>query len=276
MHTQESKYSIAKARVVHQVGRVPFLGRTLRWFAQRYPEGSIVTIKTGCLAGSRWIRRHRHVNAYWVGNYELAIQKCLTRELKPGDVFYDVGANAGFFSLLGSKRVGQKGHVFAFEPLPENIKTLKGNLQLNDIQNCTVVEAAVSDSVGTVRFSPGPHSSMAHIAQQGSDGQELMLLRAVTLDEFASTSPVPDFIKMDIEGAEIRALHGSEGILEGACPPKLMIEFHGEGLREQGRILLGKHGYSFFTLDGKRIDSGSLPHYVLAVPASKMPTEPEA
>jgi len=265
-NTQKSLYSIAKATIMHQVGRLPFLGSTLRWFARRYREGSIVTIKSGYLAGYKWMRSHRHVNAYWVGNYELPIQKCLIRELKPGDVFYDIGANAGFFSLLGSKCVGQKGHVFAFEPFPENIETLRSNLDLNEIENCTVVEAAVSDSVGTVRFSRGPHSSMAHIAQEGTDGQKSMLVKALTLEEFAKTERPPNFIKMDVEGAEILALRGASALLKSATPPRFLIELHGGTVAAQAREILEKTGYWLYTLDLIGIGSNSMPHHILAYP----------
>ena len=141
-----------KARLIRQLGTVPILGSGLRWLARRYPEGSVVTIKNGLLAGCQWKRSHKHVTRYWLGVYEMPVQKCLARELGPGDVFYDIGANAGFFSLLGSKCVGEKGHVFAFEPLPENIGAVRSQVQVNNLTNCTVVEAAVSDSVGHVRF----------------------------------------------------------------------------------------------------------------------------
>lgn len=266
MDTQESTYSTGKATIVNQVGRTPFLGSTLRWLARRYREGSIVTIKTGYLAGHRWMRRHRHVNAYWVGNYELPIQKCLTRELKPGDVFYDIGANAGFFSLLGSKCVGQKGHVFAFEPLPENIETLKSQLEVNHIANCAVVEAAVSDSVGTVGLCQGPHSSMAYIGRKGNDGEDSIVVKTLTLDEFASTERPPNFIKIDIEGAEILALRGAGALLKSANRPKLLIELHGEDVAREARGILEKAGYCLYTPDVVRIEADSMPHHILAYP----------
>jgi len=267
-NTQKSLYSITKATIIHQVGRVPFLGATLRWFARRYPEGSIVTIKSGYLAGYKWMRSHRDVNAYWVGDYELPIQKCLIRDLKPGDVFYDIGANAGFFSLLGSKCVGPQGHVFAFEPLPENIETLKSNLDLNEIKNCTVVEAAVCDSVGTVGFCQGPHTSMAYIKRQGNDGQKSMLVKALTLDEFAKTERPPNLIKMDVEGAEILALRGASALLKSATPPRFLIELHGDTVAAQAREILEKSGYWLYTLDLIGIGSNSMPRHILAYPGN--------
>lgn len=256
-------HTTSKAAVLHHIGRVPLLGSGLRWLARQYREGSIVTIKSGCLAGCKWMRSHRHVNAYWVGNYELAIQKCLTQQLKAGDVFYDVGANAGFFSLLGSKCVGSEGRVFAFEPLPANIETLKNNLKLNGIENCTVVEAAVSDSIGTVTFSPGRHSSMGHMSDRGED---CIAIRTITLEKFAETMPPPNFIKMDIEGAEGLALAGCRKLLGGANPPGLLIELHGEQVARNVRELLGAEGYTLRPLKPGSADSPDTPYHVLAFP----------
>lgn len=90
-----------KARLISCLGRVPLVGSTLRWFAQRYPEGSVVTIKNGLLAGYKWKRSHNYVSGYWLGIYELTIQESLAHELQSGDVFYDIGGNAGFELCLG-------------------------------------------------------------------------------------------------------------------------------------------------------------------------------
>jgi hypothetical protein len=106
--------SIKGTKLISTAGRIPVVGRALRWLARRYPEGSVVTIHTGRAAGFRWKRYHRYVNGYWPGIYELLIREALARELKPGQVFYDVGANAGFFSLVGACCVGPGGRVFAF------------------------------------------------------------------------------------------------------------------------------------------------------------------
>lgn len=252
------------------MGRIPLLGSGLRWLARRYPEGSVVTIKNGHLAGYRWKRSHRYVNGYWLGIYELPVQKCLARELRPGHVFYDIGANAGFFSLLGSKCVGEKGHVFAFEPLPENIETIKNQLELNQITNCTLVEAAVSGGVGEIKLYTEKNTHTATVKPRVSTRKSVRMVRCITLDEFVKTALPPDFIKMDIEGAEIMALRGSAGILQSERPPKLLIEFHNESLKEQGQSLLGKHKYRLFALNGKMIESRAFPHYVLAAPPSRM------
>lgn len=255
-----------KAAIIHSLGQVPLLGAGLRWVARRYPEGSVVTISNGWLAGYQWRRSHKYVSAYWLGSYELPVQKCLARELRPGDVFYDIGANAGFFSLIGSKCVGEEGHVFAFEPLPENILTIRNQLELNNITNTTVVEAAVSDSVGEVELCEGPDTSTAHIKLPRDNRRPARSVKAISLDKFAINERPPDFIKMDIEGAELRALQGGQKLLNGDNPPKLLIELHGKAIAQDVCSILQRQSYYFCTLELNRIDSIPLPSHVLALP----------
>lgn len=262
-----------KAQLISCLGRVPLVGPTLRWYARRYPEGSVVTIKNGFLAGYKWKRSHKYVSGYWLGIYELPIQACLTRELRPGDVFYDIGGNAGFFSLIGARCVGDSGHIFTFEPLPENINEIRSQFELNKVSNCTLVEAAVSDRVGEIEFCEGAFTSTAHIKRNENEQGNIKVVKTITIDEFARIERPPDFIKMDIEGSEIMALHGAEETLQSKRRPKLMIEFHGQNLAEEGQSLLGEFGYRFLTLDGHQIDPGPLPHHVLAVPAGKTAAE---
>jgi FkbM family methyltransferase len=254
-----------KVRLILFLNRVPILKNVLRWCARLYKDGSVVIIKNGYLAGYKWRRSHRYLSSYWIGTYELAVQECLIRELKPGNVFYDVGANAGFFSLLGSKCVDEKGRVFAFEPLPENIKAIKNQLELNQVSNCTLVEVALSDRNGEIELFEGEDTSTATLKARTNVNGNSRIVKSITLDEFAKIAPLPDFIKMDIEGAEALVLQKAGEILSSVNPPKLLIEFHSEELKTQGQSLLSKYGYRFFMLDGKMIDSGQLPHHVLAI-----------
>ena len=260
-----------KAKLVSVCGTIPLLGPSLRKIARWYPEGSVTTIKSGHLAGYRWRRSHRYVSGYWLGHYELPIQQCLARELRTGDVFYDVGANAGFFSLLASKCVGSAGKVFAFEPLPENACSIRSQLELNDINNCTVVQAAVSDRDGTIEFSSGEDTSTAHIkgARGEEDGGPMFSVRTISLDQFTQETSPPDFIKMDIEGAEILALEGAAAILGGMHPPRMLIEFHGEELAHQGHRLLAEYDYDLLSLTGDPVVTGSRQRHVLCVPRGK-------
>lgn len=259
-----------KARLISVCGRVPLLGPSLRRIARRYPEGSVVTIQSGRLRGSYWKRYHRFVNGYWLGIYELPIQECLVRELAAGGVFYDVGANAGFFTLLAAKEVGATGRVFSFEPLAGNIESIWSQLQLNEMENCTVVEAAAVEHSGPVEFTEGRDASTAHVRDSAFHAHEgpVMSVPGVSLDDFAKDASPPDFIKMDIEGAELQALQGARTLLVSNSPPKMLIEFHGERLRRDGLTMLGEFGYSFHGLDGQAYDMESGERHILCLPKS--------
>jgi predicted methyltransferase len=75
---------------------------------------------------------------YQSGTNEYPVQQVLARYLKTDDVFYDIGANIGFFSLIAARLVGPSGHVYAFEPVPDSILILKENILLNYFKNITV------------------------------------------------------------------------------------------------------------------------------------------
>src|SRR4051812_14269184 len=127
-----------KAKLIELVGKMPLLGPALRRMAHNFPEGSVVEISSGAAAGFRWRRHHRYVNGYWLGQYELHIQEELKSCIKPGQTVFDIGANAGFFTLVAARLVGAAGKVIAFDPLPDNIQSIQEQLDLNSLINCTV------------------------------------------------------------------------------------------------------------------------------------------
>jgi hypothetical protein len=110
----------------------------------RYREGETLTIAGGHLKGAKWHRFMRsHNDEYVAGNYESEIQDAITDYLKPGMTFLDVGANAGFFSLLGSRAVGASGKVVAFEPHPVTAAQLSSQARLNDAK-ITVIDHGIA------------------------------------------------------------------------------------------------------------------------------------
>jgi FkbM family methyltransferase len=248
-------------RLISSLGTIPLLSSILRKFARRYPEGSTVTIRNGHLAGYRWKRYHRYVNGYWLGIYELPLQEAIVGELKSGDVFYDIGANAGFFSLLASKYVGPRGRVYAFEPLPDNINAISANFRINSIETCELVEAAVTNRNGTIEFYKGADSSMASIFNN-KDKTGSFSVSAITLDDFVQDHRPPNMIKMDIEGAELLALQGGEKLLTQSERPRLLIELHGKETGNKVIQYLKSLGYTVLTLNHTPVTNCVDPHYI--------------
>jgi hypothetical protein len=107
------------------------------------------------------------------------------------------------------------------------------------VENVTVVEAAVNDVDGMANFDAGARGELAHISSDGA-----LQVRAVTLDGLFARGeiPAPHCIKMDIEGAEYRALLGARSLL-AAAHPVLFLATHGRDVQAQCRKLLEELGY---------------------------------
>jgi FkbM family methyltransferase len=158
--------------------------------------------------------------------WETEVVRELTRVIRPGDVFFDVGAFVGAFTLLGSRLVGPGGNVVAFEPDPNARETLERNLAANGVGNVIVAPYAVGDHVGKVRLSASG-DSVGHVTVSGG-----IEIEQVTFDSFcADQGLTPTVMKIDIEGSEAAALRGSETV---GRLREFLVEIHEPALRAQG------------------------------------------
>lgn len=220
-------------------------GSLLRRIAKIFPKNIPLPILQGPLRGWRWILGSG-VLGYWLGSYELEKQKLFVSFIRPGDVIYDVGGQAGFYALLASKLAGPTGKVFAFEPFPKNIGNIKRHISLNNIKNTEVLEVAVSDKTGVVNFSTGASSSVGSISETGD-----LRVKTESLDNLLLAGEIlpPKVIKMDIEGAEFLALGGAKTILE-KYKPIILLATHSAELKNKCMELLGSYGYKFSAVSG--------------------------
>jgi len=211
-----------------------------------------VPILRGALRGKKWIvGSQRH--AFWLGVYEPHMQELIAREVRPGSIFWDVGANVGFYSLLASTLVGT-GKVFAFEPLPSNVTYLYRHLALNNIKNAEVLELAICDRVGYASFAPEGTGAMGHLQDQGT-----LSVATETLDSLLQGKkiPPPEYIKMDIEGAEYAALLGGQSCF-GEHKPVLFLATHGRQVREQCQDLLRSWHYELQVVGNPSLDRAEI------------------
>jgi FkbM family methyltransferase len=230
------------------VGRLqfasPLLKRAIRRATRSLREGE-QTMVHGIGAGLRFDPCGAHPG-YGLGTSEPDIQAELAELLQPHDVFYDIGANVGFFTVLGARLVGPEGRVVAFEPLPAAAAALRRNVDANSFTSVDVMEAAVDDRTGaaTLHLPATERSTGARLRKKKSDSGSKgshMQVRVVAIDELVAAGelPVPNVIKLDVEGAELRVLAGMRETL-AAHRPTLVCETHGtvkkvtEALREQG------------------------------------------
>jgi FkbM family methyltransferase len=183
-------------------------------------------------------------------------------------VVFDLGANVGYYTLISAVRAGPRGRVFAFEPLPRNLEFLRRHLALNRIENAAVVEAAVSDRSGTVRFEEDASTSKGRIGEAGG-----LEVRSVALDDWVVREghPAPDLLKIDIEGAEFLALHGARGILARSHPP-IFLSTHSGKVHRDCLQFLESLGYRIEPLDGRPLERSR--DILAAVVSMQMPFFP--
>lgn len=163
------------------------------------------------------------------------------QHIKEGMTVVDAGAYIGYYSLLASKLVGKRGKVYAFEPSLECSELLHRNIQLNGCKNIRVFEKAIADKMGYTTFYPNPNNlSGSTMFEHYSTTKSYRDLRVevpiITLDEAIGDERV-DFIKMDIEGGETKALSGMPKIIKNSPSLKMIIEVFPEGLVEAGSSL---------------------------------------
>jgi FkbM family methyltransferase len=216
------------------------LGRIARLPLSLVPHGIEMPVMGGINKGMRWITGTGPNRGCWLGTYEADHYPLLRELVKPGMVAYDLGANAGFFTLAFSRLVGKGGHVYAFEPEARNARDLQRNVAINHLANVTVVQAAVSESSGLVGF--GGANATGKIGASNS-----YLVPAISLDEFVGAgNRMPDVVKMDIETAEVRALRGAHKVL--ACRIAWIMETHSAELRNECKAIMAHFGYRFADL----------------------------
>src|SRR5256885_2002345 len=149
------------------------LARVLRpIFNRALPKRPIpVTVMSGAGAGIKLVIDPQREKFYWTGSYEPAVQHVIRRQLHPGDVFWDVGAHIGFYTLIASRLVGPMGAVHAFEPFEPNLMRLRASVVLNSAKNVTVHGVAISDHVGQSMLYPGDLSFTATLVRERGAGE---------------------------------------------------------------------------------------------------------
>jgi FkbM family methyltransferase len=221
------------------LGTNEVLGKIVRLPFKLVPRSARIPILSGPNRGFLWIAGSG-IHRCWLGRYEPGMTRQLASNAALGMTVFDVGAHAGYYTLMLSRIVGPAGKVFAFEANPRNLAHLKTHVRINDLRNVEIIEAAVTDRQGETRF-----------AGDGYDGKLSatgILVPTVRLDDY----PPPDLIKMDIEGAETLALKGAEHILSKQRA-KLFVAVHEGEPQIETPALLKSHGYMLDWINQREI-----------------------
>jgi len=178
------------------------------------------------------------------GTFEISETRLVQALLRPGMTLIDVGANVGYYTLVGARIVGPRGAVHSFEPNTAIRDQLSANIRRNGFDNVTVHAEAMTRHSGNVKFylSASENSGTSSIVPGSGLKDEGEDVPCLSLDDFAaSLEPRPlDVLKIDIEGAELEVIEGGRRLLGGPNAPTLIFEsFTIEPLL----VLLGELGY---------------------------------
>lgn len=238
-----------KAKMLHTPAAAPkwvaadVLGRFTMWvnLSDRY-------VSYGCLNNS----------------WEPSETAYVTSRLRAGDVVLDIGANIGWFSLVAAKCTGKSGRVHAFEPHPQTAAMLKRTVAENDLRSqVSVWEFALSDKWGKADLNWGRGTDNPGGAFLGAAGAtergkfESVAVTTAPLDELLP-EVAPDFIKIDVEGAEARALNGAKRAIRNRRPA-VLSELYPRQLRSVSGVTPAQYigqmkdlGYSCYLLEDGR------------------------
>jgi FkbM family methyltransferase len=198
---------------------------------------------------------HRHI--LFFGTLEEDTTDVLVRLARPGWTFIDIGANAGYFSLLAAGLGGPSSRVVAFEPNPALVAMLAESVSINAFDQVTVEAAACSESSGqaALALSPEPRNSglsslEPSVAATWSSAR--LPVPTVRLDEYCQERGlVPDVVKIDVEGHERSAVRGMTGLLGQHLPAAIVCELSGDPRRAGSAQVVGDlaaFGYEAFRI----------------------------
>lgn len=211
----------------------------MRLIAGCIPNGTPLPILAGPLRGAKWITGAAPGPSKGLsvvaGRSEPRQLEEAWSLLKEGSVAFDVGAHSGLYTLLFAKRAK---HVYAFEPLPRNLRFLHRTLELNRVSNAIIVPFALSGLTGATSFREGKHNSEGRLDASG----ELPVF-GITCSDFASQyNAWPNLLKIDVEGAELDLFKGSLEFFRERRPA-LLLSTHGEKVKADCLRLLRELGY---------------------------------
>jgi FkbM family methyltransferase len=213
--------------------------------------------------------------AYVLGTFKPDLQSFLSASVKEGSVFYDIGANVGFFSLLAARLTGPNGKVISFEPLPANLVNLRENVRRNQFSNVQVLPWALGATNEEQFFQVSERPTWGKLKSVGPDAPDKYLsdIRVLVrrLDDLVTDGTIqpPNFVKMDVEGAEVEVIEGAQETLV-RYRPTLVIELHGTGNRLTP--IFARIGYCTLPLE-ERFGNVAEAHWnatVLAFPAERV------
>jgi FkbM family methyltransferase len=234
----------------------------------------IVRIRGGVAKGLKFSLASAN-RSHWAGSNETPVQQALAQLLRPGDVFYDIGCNIGFFTIVGARLVGPGGRVVAMEPVPQNASIARSNVARNGFENVQVLELAIGAETKVQNIFVSRHAggSTLSTVEPPPDVTGTIPVNVATLDHAIDAEKLraPALIKIDVEGTEIDVLKGMTRTL-AKVKPTLIIEVDAPSLEKiepKMREICGfltRHEYDYRTLENAYPDIAWAVSHIVAVP----------
>ena len=217
--------------------------------AEKFPVLSCAGALEGYKMRINWEKRRTYV----YGTYEVQVVEAIQRVVKPGMVAMDIGANGGYYTLLLSKLVGDRGQVISYEPLPPNFAFLEENISLNHCSNVRAVCAAVAEHSGHLDLDlPEPKAALWAGPVPKNAGRASIQVPAVAIDDFIESTGSPlHFLKIDVEGAEGFVLAGATSTIR-RFHPTMVVELHDYEIHGKNHPVIAQltaMGYEIRSLD---------------------------
>jgi FkbM family methyltransferase len=163
----------------------------------------------------------------YCGLHEFSDMAFLLHVLRPGDLFVDIGANVGSYTVLASASIGAK--TICFEPIPLTYTRLISNIEVNNMEHkVTAHNVALADEPGELTFSTD-QNCMNHVIADHESSPASVIVQVCTLDEYIKEAPF--LIKIDVEGYEMPALRGAVSTLSNQDLCAVILELNGSGKR---------------------------------------------
>lgn len=262
-------YAAASSRQRSVLASVPLVGGLFRQaFRRLVPAGTRtwMRVESGAGQGLELLVDPRYDVDYVEGTHESSTQNLILNLLQRGDVFYDVGAHLGFFSVIAARAVGPTGEVIAFEPDPSNAERIRANAARNRFLMVEVVDEAVWSSNAPLELVPANPSSGRSQGRVGlSINYSGAQVNGLALDQFIEGRRAPNLIKIDVEGGELEVLKGMRRLLS-LHRPHVICEIHDELLLLEVSRLLETNKYQISSVGGK---TGEFPIQISAIPGSE-------
>jgi FkbM family methyltransferase len=158
---------------------------------------------------------------YW--GHDLGDLRFLWKVLKPGMVFFDIGAYHGIYSLVAGRRLGAGGRIVAFEPSPRECRRLRLHLRWNGISSTSVEPCAVGSANGDGTFFQVVSGDTSRNGLRPPDSKDSVVkipVKTIGLDQYITDSRLQhvDVVKLDVEGGEMAVLQGAERVLTEVRP----------------------------------------------------------